>query len=160
MAATAIADGGTLSNGFAWTGAVVYGGGTCGTTLAAGASCTVKVTFTPMGDGSRTSTLSLAYNDGSSAEVAARAITGTATTKAMLTIYDWNGPERPRGAGANGPPMDYGIWGVPVDHEFTVRNDGGGPATMVGNGGTMGTGFNWKDGTTPAPAATAPRCWP
>ena len=82
VAATAIADGGTLSNGFAWTGAVVYGGGTCGTTLAAGASCTVKVTFTPTGDGSRTSTLSLAYNDGSSAEVAARAITGTATTKA------------------------------------------------------------------------------
>ena len=60
----------------------------------------------------------------------------------MLNIYDYNGPNGPEGAGANGPPMDYGVWGVPVDHEFTVRNDGGGPATMVGNGGTMGTGFS------------------
>ncbi len=41
------------------------------------------------------------------------------------------------------------MWGVPVDHEFTVRNDGGGPATMAGSAGAMGTGFSWKDGTYP-----------
>ncbi|GAA4188273.1 hypothetical protein GCM10022252_23210 [Streptosporangium oxazolinicum] len=36
---------------------------TCGTTLAAGASCTVNVTFTPTATGTRTGTLSVASND-------------------------------------------------------------------------------------------------
>ncbi len=36
---------------------------TCGTTLAAGASCTVDVTFTPTATGTRTGTLSVASND-------------------------------------------------------------------------------------------------
>jgi hypothetical protein len=36
---------------------------TCGTTLAAGASCTVNVTFTPTATGARTGTLSVASND-------------------------------------------------------------------------------------------------
>ncbi|WP_248960639.1 ThuA domain-containing protein [Sphaerisporangium perillae] len=36
---------------------------TCGTTLAAGASCTVNVTFTPTASGSRTGTLTVASND-------------------------------------------------------------------------------------------------
>ncbi|WP_371783564.1 choice-of-anchor D domain-containing protein [Streptosporangium subroseum] len=36
---------------------------TCGTTLAAGASCTVSVTFTPTASGTRTGTLTVASND-------------------------------------------------------------------------------------------------
>jgi F5/8 type C domain/Abnormal spindle-like microcephaly-assoc'd, ASPM-SPD-2-Hydin len=36
---------------------------TCGTTLAAGASCTVSVTFTPTATGTRTGTLTVASND-------------------------------------------------------------------------------------------------
>ena len=108
------------------------------------------MTFTPVGDGARTSTLSLSYNDGGAAQVAARAVTGTATTKALLNIYDWNGRERrPAVTGGNGPPFDFGVWGVAVDHQFTLRNDGGGPATMIGSAGSMGTGFAWKDGTYP-----------
>jgi hypothetical protein len=149
VAATLIADGGTLGGGFGWTNNAAFGGGTCGAMLASGATCTVSVTFTPTGDGGRTSTLSLAYNDGATTQVAARALTGTATTKAMLNIYDWNGPNGPEGNGGNGAPLDYGVWGVAADHEFTVRNDGGGPATMMASAGTLGTGFNWKDGTYP-----------
>ena len=117
--------------------------------LASGASCTVSVTFTPVGDGARTSTLSLSYNDGGTTQVAARAVTGTATTKALLNVYDYNGQNGPDGPSGNGPPYDFGVWGVAVDHEFTVRNDGGGPATMAGSAGALGTGFSWKDGTYP-----------
>jgi len=79
----------------------------------------------------------------------ARALTATATTKAMLTIYDFNGPNGPEGSGGNGGPYDFGVWGVPVDHEFTVRNDGGGPATMMASAGSMGTGFAWKNANYP-----------
>src|SRR4029079_5619757 len=109
--ATLIADGGTLGGNFGWTGNAsnTFGGGTCGATLASGASCTISVTFTPAGDGARTSTLSLSYNDGGATQVAARALTGTATTKAMLNIYDFNGQSGPAGNGGNGPPYDFGI---------------------------------------------------
>jgi len=143
--ATMMTDGGTLGNGFGWTNNGTFGGGTCGSMLAAGATCTVSVTFTPMGDAARTSTLSVSYNDGANTQVVARALTATATTKAMLNIYDWNGQNGPESSGGNGPPYDFGVWGVPVDHEFTVRNDGGGPATMMGSAGAMGTGFGWKN---------------
>jgi len=147
--ATMMMDAGTLSGNFGWTGNAAFGGGNCTAMLAAGATCTVSVTFTPMGDGQRDGTLSLAYDDGGTTQIVARALTGTATTKAILNIYDWDGQNGPEGSGGNGPPFDYGVWGVPVDHEFTVRNDGGGTATMIASGGTLGTGFAWKNGTFP-----------
>jgi hypothetical protein len=150
--ATVITDGGTLGNGFAWTGAVVYGGGTCGAQLASGASCTVKVTFSPSGDGPRTSTLSVSYNDGGTTQVATRVLTGTATTKALVNVYDWwdsQGGSKPGNQSWTPPPYDYGLWGLPVEHTFTLRNDGGGAASMLANGGSMGTGFAWKDGSYP-----------
>src|SRR5262249_38242932 len=98
--ATMIADGATLGSGlgnFGWTGNVTFGGGTCTTptTLNAGASCTVGVTFTPSGDGARAGTLSISYSDGAATQVAVRALAGTATSKALLNIYDWTGPSGP-----------------------------------------------------------------
>jgi hypothetical protein len=150
--ATVITDGGTLGNGFAWTGAVVYGGGTCGAQLGSGASCTIRVTFSPSGDGPRTGTASVSYNDGSATQVATRVLTGTATTKALINVYDWWGPQGGGNPGSQTwtpPPYDFGLWGLPVEHSFTLRNDGGGAASMVSNGGSMGTGFAWKDGSYP-----------
>src|SRR5262249_304398 len=132
--------------------AAVFGGGTCtGAALNPGASCTVGVTFTPAGDGPLAGTLSIGYSDGASAQVAVRALAATATSKALLNIYDWtdqygqpNSPG-PSNQGANVPPFDYGVWGVPIDHTFTIRNDGGGPATMMASAGALGTGFSWKN---------------
>jgi hypothetical protein len=147
--ASMIADGGTLGNGFAWTGAVVFGGGTCGTSLAKGASCTVSVTFTPSGDGPQSSTLSIAYNDGAAAQVATRVLSGTGTTKALVDIFDWDNPPPGGFSPNNGPPFDYGVWGMATDHTFTLRNDGGGPASMMTTGGSMGTGFAFKDANYP-----------
>jgi hypothetical protein len=146
--ASMVADGGTLGNGFGWTSTAPFGGGSCGTSLASGASCTVSVRFSPSGDGQQASTLSIAYNDGVAARAATRALTGTATTKAMIDIYDWDNPP-PGGFGNNGPPFDFGVWGVANDHTFTLRNDGGGPASMMASGGSMGTGFAFKDGNYP-----------
>jgi hypothetical protein len=72
----------------------------------------------------------------------------------MLTLYDYDGPDGPGGAGGNGPPFNFGIWGHATDHEFTMRNDGGGPALAVASGGAMGTGFGWKGGNFPGAGGT------
>ena len=155
--ATGLGDGGTLANGFAWAGGVVFGGGTCGAQLAAGASCTVKVTFSSSGNGLRSSALSVTYNDGTAAQAATRAINATATTKAVINVYDWYNPQgnSPPGSQSwNPPPYDYGVWGVPVEHQFTLRNDGGGAASVMADGGSLGTGFAWKDGHYPGTGGT------
>jgi hypothetical protein len=150
--ATMVADGGTLGGGFGWTGGVPFGGGDCGPQLDPGKSCTVSVRFTPSGDGPLAATLSISYRDGTVTQVATRALAGTATTKAIVNVYDWTGPSGLGGGpgpGMNPPPFDYGVWGVPIIHTFTLRNDGGGPATMLASGGAMGTGFAWEDGAFP-----------
>ena len=86
-------------------------------------------------------------------EVVTRGLTGTSTTHAVVNIYDFSGPG---GVGVNGqqgggapPPFDFMVWGVATDHQFTLRNDGGGPATSLATGGAMGTGFAWQGGTFP-----------
>ncbi|MEY9929595.1 hypothetical protein ABH926_004235 [Catenulispora sp. GP43] len=57
---------------------------TCGSTLAAGASCTVSVTFTPTATGARTGSLSIASNaPGSPATVA---LTGTGATSGSTNL--------------------------------------------------------------------------
>jgi trimeric autotransporter adhesin len=50
---------------------------TCGTTVAAGASCFIQVTFTPSAKGNRTATLSVTDNGGASPQKVAVAGTGT-----------------------------------------------------------------------------------
>nr|WP_083976573.1 ThuA domain-containing protein [Herbidospora sakaeratensis] len=57
---------------------------TCGTTLAAGASCTVNVTFTPTATGTRTGTLSVASNDPNGPLTVALSGTGTAVPVSNL----------------------------------------------------------------------------
>jgi len=52
----------------------------CGATLAAGASCTISVTFKPTATGAVTATLSVADSDASSPQTAALTGTGTGTT--------------------------------------------------------------------------------
>jgi hypothetical protein len=146
--ATLLADGGTLGAGFAWTGNLPFGGGNCGTQLGAGQSCSVSVTFTPSGNGPSTSTLTISYSDGSTAQLATRSLTAASTTHAVVNIYDWSGPGMTAPT-AGSPPFDYGVWGVATDHPFTLRNDGGGPATLLGTGAAMGTGFAWQGGTFP-----------
>ena len=55
---------------------------------------------------------------------------------------------------APGSGFDYGFTAVPRDHTFYVRNIGGRPATEVGDGGKLGEGFAYKDGTYPGTGGT------
>jgi len=59
------------------TGDFARSGGTCGTAVATGTSCTIGVVFTPTATGTRTGTLSLTHNNTLSAITIA--LTGTAT---------------------------------------------------------------------------------
>jgi hypothetical protein len=71
LSAIAVTIGGTSASLFAETT-------TCGTTLAAGAACTISVTFTPTAAAAATATLSVTDSDPSSPQTAA--LTGTGTS--------------------------------------------------------------------------------
>jgi len=60
------------------------GTSTCSSTLAAGATCTVSLTFEPTAAGTRTATLSVLDNAGTGTQTAA--ITGTGASAATLTV--------------------------------------------------------------------------
>jgi hypothetical protein len=151
QAATGLADAGTLGSNFGWKGGTFPGtGGSCLTSLASTMSCTVVVTFTPAGNGGRTSELSVSYNDGHAVQTVMRVLTGTAVAQAFLRFYDWQGPNQP----IPWAPFDFGTWGIANDHTFTISNDGGAQATGLGDGGITGAGFAWKGGTFPGTGGT------
>jgi hypothetical protein len=82
-AATAIQQtaGALLASPFSFVGGTYPGaGGTCGSTLAAGASCTLRVAFTPAGAGSFSQNLSLSYSTGGATLTATRALAGVGYT--------------------------------------------------------------------------------
>ena len=128
IAATTIANG-ALTLPFAFVGGAFPGtGGDCGTTLAAGASCTVVLSFTPAATALSADNLTLNYNDGAGAQVSTRAIQGTGVSPAVLTISD-------------GPTYDYGsaVVGSSNSHTFTVTNTGGIDATTITGSGLFGS---------------------
>jgi hypothetical protein len=73
MTITSISLTGTNSSNFARTS-------TCGTTLAAGANCTISITFTPSTTGSKTASLSIADNASGSPQTVTLTGTGTAVS--------------------------------------------------------------------------------
>jgi hypothetical protein len=143
--ATSIAAGVGLGNGFAFKGGSFPGtGGSCTSSLAVGASCSIFVTFTPPGSGSFSAKVTLNYgsNGGPASFTAARNLTGTGITTALLAIDPW-------GPGGSSGPYDYGAFGTPTDHTFTIVNTGAQPATSITDGMTLGANFQFKDGTYP-----------
>ena len=58
----------------------------CGTSLAAGASCTINVTFTPTATGTRTGTLTAGYTGGSQSA----SLSGTGTSTTDLSDVTWS----------------------------------------------------------------------
>ena len=97
---------------FSFKGGAYPGGGTCGTTLAPAATCTVVVTFAPTAATASTSNLMLAYNDGFQAQTLTAVLSGAGLAPAKLVI--------------DSPNFNYGsvVIGNSVDHTFTITNQG------------------------------------
>lgn len=131
-----------LAAPFAFPGSVFPGGGTCSTTLAAGATCTVIVTFSPSATGAQGDTLDIGYNDGAQAQTASRAVTGTGAAPASLAISD--GVTYDFGNVANGGTMDK---------TFTVTNSGGVASTGMSGSG-LAAPYTFKGGTYPGSTGT------
>lgn len=119
-------------------------GGTCGTTLAAGAGCTIVVTYAPIDIGTTTDTIRLIYNDGQAIQPLARQVRGVAVSKANLVISD-------------APSFSFGT--VPInssnDKTFTVINSGALDATSFGEDATTLTSpYQFKGGSYPGTGGT------
>ncbi len=132
-----------LSGSFQFTGGAYPGGtGTCGGSLAAGANCTIEVTYSPASTGAHAATMSLPYNDGAGAQFLSHDVVGTGATPASLVITEAD-------------PYDYGVRGVgfPLSHIFTLTNVGGFQASSL-NDTTLAAPFEYTGGTYPGTAGT------
>lgn len=133
---------GALSAPFSYKGGSYPGGGNCATGLAAGASCTVIVTYAPTTTGAHSGTLQLNYGDGTGSASATRGMSGTGAAPASITISD-------------GATYDFGTIasGGTLDKTLTLTNGGGVPAASV-SGSVTGTGYAFKGGTFPGTGGT------
>ncbi|HVU51293.1 MAG TPA: choice-of-anchor D domain-containing protein, partial [Polyangia bacterium] len=155
QAATNIVDGMTLGASFAFKDGSYPGtGGDCGASLAAGAQCSIVVTFKPSGSGPEAGTITLDYNDGSNPNAqSTQTLTGTALSGPLLRIYDFSGPNL--GAPSdNQQPYDYGTWGTHVYHTFTIRNDGSAAAFGMADAGALMGAFSYEQTGYPGLGAT------
>lgn len=137
VAATGLSGAG-LTSPFSFKGGSFPGtGGTCGTSLAAGGSCWVVVTFNPTTTGSHSSSVDVTYVDGAGSQIASRGVTGTSSAPATLAISD-------------GPTFDFGSVANGSNNEksFNVQNTGNFSATSMA-GGTLSTPYSYKGGTYP-----------
>ena len=73
---------------------------------------------------------------------------GHGITTALLEID----PFQPGSGGSQ--PYDYGTFGAPTDHTFTVVNTGAQAATSLADAGTLGAEFIYKDGAYPGTGGT------
>lgn len=134
-----IAGGTGLDAPYTFKGGNVYpgSGGTCNTSLAVSASCTIVVTFAPTGTGSQSDTIQINYFDGAVNQTAQRTLTGFGAAPAQIVISD--PPSYNFGSVANG--------GV-AERSFTISNTGGVPADSLGGSG-LAAPFSFKGGTYP-----------
>ena len=123
---------------FLFVGSNYPGGGTCSTSLAASASCTVIVRFAPVGLGSQSETLSISYHNGNSTTSVTRTISGTGQTVASLSISD---------------PTTFNFNDVTVgassEKTFTVTNSGESTATSLAGSAFSGGHYTFLGGSYP-----------
>lgn len=112
-------------------------GGTCVGNLAAAATCTVQVTFTPTATGTHSDGLDISFNDGIAAQSFSHTFSGTSVAPAALTVSD-------------GPTYDYGLIanGGSSVKQFTISNTGGSNASSLVISG-LAAPFSWSGGSYP-----------
>lgn len=87
VSAVDVADSSSFRGSFNYKGGVFPGlGGSCGSSLAPGVSCTINVTFKPDQVGLFVDTIQLNYNDGVDTVTASRDITGAGEAAALISI--------------------------------------------------------------------------
>ncbi len=79
-------NGSGLVTPFNFSGGSYPGGGTCGTTLGAGASCTIIVDYSPVSTGVSSDTINIGYDDGTGLGSTTRNIQGTGGNPAAITF--------------------------------------------------------------------------
>lgn len=142
--ATAIASV-ALSAPFSFKGGSYPGtGGTCGTTLNAGANCTVVVRFAPTAAAVSTGTLRLNYNDGTASANTTRALRGTGQGVPLASLTLSGTPTLAFGTAAAG---------ATVDKTVTVTNSGAAQAKSM-SGAAIASPFKYKGGTYPGTGGT------
>ncbi|HMN67242.1 MAG TPA: choice-of-anchor D domain-containing protein [Bdellovibrionales bacterium] len=142
VSATSLTGGG-LAAPYSFKGGGYPGtGGSCSTTLAASASCSIIVVFAPSSTNSYADTIEIGYNDGVAVQQATRDLTGSSTPPATLTVSD-------------GATYDYGtiITGSSTDKSFTITNTGNFTASTIGGSG-LAAPFGFKDTTFPGTGGT------
>lgn len=109
----------------------------CGTTLTAGASCTIAVSFSPSTPGSASDSLDISYSDGTVTQNLSEGLTGTGTNAAVLSITP-------------GPSFDYGTKtiGTTTAQTFVVTNSGGSSAKTM-SATALPAPFRFKGSTYP-----------
>ncbi|MCC7402812.1 MAG: choice-of-anchor D domain-containing protein, partial [Bdellovibrionales bacterium] len=117
-------------------------GGTCGTTLAGGANCTIVVDFAPTAVSFFTGSVEVNYKDGDIDRLAVRNLQGTGANLGKLEISE-------------DPSYNFGsvVVGSSADHTFTVNNIGTLPVSSITSSGLTGA-FNYKDGSYPGTGGT------
>jgi hypothetical protein len=118
------------------------GSNACGATIAAGATCTIDVTFTPEGDGPRAATFRVDYDAGDAPATASVALTGVATTRAMVLATTC----RDCGDGWYPEDHDFGTWGTRVEQTVYLRNVGAQSATLSSAVVVGAPVFDWAFG--------------
>jgi uncharacterized delta-60 repeat protein len=142
VSATSLAISG-LTSPFTFTGGAYPGtGGTCGSTLAGGASCSVSITYSPLTAGANSDSLTIGFNNGSSASSIPLTLNGTGQNPASIVV-------------TQGSTYSIGTVSKTSTNLFTLNlsNQGGVSAVSLVGSGTD-SDLTYQGGTYPGTAGT------
>jgi uncharacterized delta-60 repeat protein len=125
-----------LSGAFSFIGGSYPGtGGTCGSTLPIGSTCSIRISFTPPSSGSFSQSVTISYHDGVAAKQVSTILQGSSTTPATVSI-------------SHSPSYSFGNTqiGAALAQGFVLTNSGGVPATSISASG-LSAPFSITGGT-------------
>src|SRR4029078_7738903 len=139
-----------IGTGFSYAGGNFPGqGGSCTTSLAPGAACSINVEFKPPVPGPAVGTVRINYQDGIGMPyTSTRLVRGVGTTVGILEIAE-------KSDHGDGLVSDFGAVGLGSNAQrvFTVRNIGGGSVAAM-TFAAPGAPFAWTGGNFPGTNGT------